>query len=360
MANYDMAALSLKMIAPTNELIVDNSNLPGAYVRIPQMKLSDVLTGGTEQIHPAFIVNGEAVPEIFIGKYQGSQNNNKIYSLPCADPVANINSDNFVARCKSKGAGHHCITYAEWGLLANWCRKNGKQPLGNNNYGKDISETNYIALPTSKDGNNTARVATGTGPITWSHNGSIDGIWDLTGNVWEWISGIRLVKGELQVIPDNNAALADTNESATSTQWKAIKAAATSWNDLYIAPNGSGTTSGSVKLDWVSNHWQWATSITSSSTSVRNADFALTTSSGLSNSANLFLQAIALLPEIDADDSTYANDRLFANNGNNDMLCLCGGAWNNGIFAGIFSRGLNNTRSLVRTDCGGRPAFVKL
>lgn len=352
--------LALDFISPKNKIIIDNDNLPGAYVRIPKMTLANVLTNGTAQIHPAFIINGEAVPEIFIGKYQGSQNNNKIYSLPAVDPTVSINLDNFVARCKAKGAGHHCITYAEWGLLANWCRKNGKQPKGNNDYGKDVSETNYIALPSSKDGNNTGRVATGTGPITWSHNGGIDGIWDLNGNVSEWISGIRLVKGELQVVPDNNAALADTNESATSTQWKAIKAAATSWSDLYITPNGSGTTSGSVKLDWVSNHWQWAATITSLSASNRDADFALTTSSGLSDSAKLFLQSIAVLPETGADASTYNGDHFWANNGNAECVCHRGAPWVNGVRAGVFALNFAIARSYVNGFVGGRPAFVKL
>ena len=36
---------------------------------------------------------------------------------------------------------------------------------------------------------------------------------------------------------------------AASAQWKAVKAAATSWEDLFITPNGQGTTAGSIKLE---------------------------------------------------------------------------------------------------------------
>ena len=57
----------------------------------------------------------------------------------------------------------------------------------------------------------------------------------MNGNIWEWVSGMRLVKGELQVIPYNNAADPECDTSAASTQWRAINAAATNYNDLFIA-----------------------------------------------------------------------------------------------------------------------------
>lgn len=76
--------------------------------------------------------------------------------------------------------------------IALWCHKAGKEPYGNNNYGKDTRESLYRAIPTSKDNDKTGRVATGTGPVTWSHDGTLEGIWDLNGNVWEWCAGLRL------------------------------------------------------------------------------------------------------------------------------------------------------------------------
>ena len=80
------------------------------------------------------------------------------------------------------------MTAHEWAAIALWCHKNGCEPKGNNNYGKDASESGYIAIPTYKDsGGKTCRVATGTGPVTWSHNGKMDGIFDMNGNVWEWV-----------------------------------------------------------------------------------------------------------------------------------------------------------------------------
>jgi len=66
----------------------------------------------------------------------------------------------------------------------------------------------------------------GSGFVTWSHDGTLEGVWDLNGNVWEWCAGLRLVHGELQVIPYNNAADPTCDLSPTFAAWKAIKAAA--------------------------------------------------------------------------------------------------------------------------------------
>lgn len=100
--------------------------------------------------------------------------------------------------------------------------KNGFLPYGNNNYGKDSRESNYKAIPSylsssdESSGYYADRVATGTGPVTWSHNGALDGIYDLNGNVWEWSDGMRLVYGELQILENNNAADSSNSKLASS------------------------------------------------------------------------------------------------------------------------------------------------
>ena len=91
-------------------------------------------------------------------------------SLPGEDPAVNIDFDTSRARCEAKGHGWHLSTNAEWAAIALWCKKNGFMPYGNNNYGKDTRESNYKAIPTSTDSGRTGRVATGTGPLTWSHD----------------------------------------------------------------------------------------------------------------------------------------------------------------------------------------------
>ena len=259
----------------------------------------------------------------------------------------------------AKGNGFHCITYMEWAFLALLAKKNGTMPKGNNNYGKDSSETAIVAIPTFIDtgaGNKTGRVATGTGPVTWSDTGAMDGVWDLNGNVWEWIRGVRLVCGELQAIPYNNAADASVNTGASSNEWRALNASATSYNDLFVVPDGKGTTAGTVKLDWVSGHWQWGTSIADASDTSRYASFAKTTASGLSATAKLYLQAMAFLPEDGASDADYGNDVFWANNAAAERCAYRGGNWYNGANGGVFALNLNDPRSNRWTHLGGRLA----
>ena len=53
--------------------------------------------------------------------------------------------------------------------------------------------------------------------VTWSHDGTPAGIWDLNGNVSEWVGGIRTVYGELQVLVNNNAADPAHSQAASSS-----------------------------------------------------------------------------------------------------------------------------------------------
>jgi hypothetical protein len=357
MANYSMESLALTSICPTNRLIADDTGTPGAYVTLAPQTLDKLLTNGDGSIvHPAFMVDGSQ-RDLYIGKFLGTRHNNRIYSLPGEDPVNSITLDNIETYCKNKGTGHHCTTFAEYAFLALWCKANKCQPYGNNNYGKDSRETTYVAIPTYADSNGrTCRTATGTGPLTWSHDGTLSGIWDLNGNTWEWAPGVRLVYGELQVIPYNNAASPNVSTAASSSAWKAINAAATSYADLFMTPNGSGTTSGSVKLDYVSSHWQWAITITDSSDSSRSAQFQNTTATAeLSDFCKMYMRAMTLLPE--DNDTDYESDGFFANNGAAERCAYRGGNWYDGALGGVFCLHFSNPRSNSSTSYGGRPAY---
>lgn len=359
MANFDLTNLAVKMSCPTNEVIIDDKGMPSVYVRRTAQTLKALLKKGNDTIHPAFLVENDQKNSICIGKFQGISHNSRFYSLPAEDPASNITLDTVETYCKNKGVGHHCITAAEWGFLALLAKANKTIPLGNNNNGKDHSETMYQAIPTTRYGNQAiCHVATGTGPVTWSDTHTIDGIWDLNGNVWEWVSGLRLVYGELQVIPYNNAASKNCDTSASSPLWKAVNTKATGYTDLYLDPTGNGTTANSVRLDYVSSHWQWQnTAIQSSADETRSASFNATTSVGLSDFCNMYLRAMALLP--DEEDQDYGGDYFWANNAAAERCARRGGDWGSGARGGVFSLGLDPPRSNSHSAVGGRPAFYE-
>lgn len=359
MGRFDLSALALKAVCPTNDILYDDKGLPSVMVRIPKFKISDVITGGADSTHPAFIVNGVEVDEIYISKYLNVVNNGRAYSLPCEDPKASINFDQAVSYCTAKGEGWHLMTLAEWAAIALWCKKNGFLPKGNNNYGKDVGESNRKAIPltygTGADAGKVYHVATGSGPLTWSHDGTLGGIWDLNGNATEWTGGVRTVYGELQVLANNNAADLDNSQGTSSAQWKAIDAT----TGEIITPNGSGTTANSIKLDYISSKWTFSTVITSAADSSRGCTFVnVTCDSTISATAKAVLQALALMPDGTAFD--YEGDTFYANNGVAERAFSSGGSCNSDAGAGVFYRSGRNAGTSIGVTVGFRAAFVKL
>ncbi len=357
-SNFDLSNLALKAAFPTNVIMVDDKGLPSVMVYVPKFNISDVIAGGSATTHPAFIVNGVEKPGIYISKYQNVVGSNgRAYSLPGEDPKASVTFDQAKAACELKGAGWHLMTNAEWALIALWCRKNSLMPKGNNNYGKDTTETEYLAIPTYMDGVNRARVATGSGPKTWSHNGDYNGIWDLNGNVYEWVGGYRTVAGEIQVIENNNAAVTGTDQSSMSTLWRAIledgslanpgTADTLKWD--YTADPGTATGNKAFRLNNTLEFQQ-----TVEAPNGGQSFSGLTAADGVT--APDILKVLGIYP---ADSGDHGGDYFYMRNLAGDERLLCrGGYWIGGASAGVFYGSGNYPRSYSSTTLGFRSAFV--
>lgn len=272
--------------------------------------------------------------------------NDRAYSLPFKDPKTGVNFDQSVNYCRNKGTGWGLMPYSLWSAIALWCRKNGTMPRGNNNYGSDHGYPHEKGTPTYYDSNKIGRVATGSGPDTWSHNWMPDGIFDLNGNVWEWCAGMRLVDGEIQIIPYANSMILTTSMAAGSTEWKAIAA-----DGSLVAPGTAGT----LKWDVVSGKIQLTKgTITPKDTGNWLPYNNMTLGEGLTAAPEL---AKALLLYPDEPNGDYGGDYHGVNT-SGERLPGCGGSWNNTSDAGVFSVSLNIPRTSANGYIGFRSAFV--
>lgn len=327
--------MSLSLPA-NNELIVDDQGDPSVMVKIPKLTYADVGIGTSTKALPAFIVNGKEIPYIYVSKYQNIVKNDRAYSLPYQVPAVNMTIDQARAYCENKGEGWHLMTNAEWAAIALWCKKHDCMPYGNNNYDYgDYYNTNDKGAPAptydENYGEDIPYTFTGSGPKNWYHNNDFSGIADLNGNVCEWVGGLRLNAGEIQVIPDNDAARA-VDQSADSALWKAISQAG-----AMVAPGTANT----LKFN--------------SSTGIKtNGTFkGMSVASGVTIPD--YLKALALYPNDAAD--TYRGDYFYAGT-SGETVPFRGGLYYGNGDAGVFYYYLSSVRTLCHYSMGFRSAYV--
>ena len=139
------------------------------------------------------------------------------YSLPFMPPAVNVNHDEAIRLCEAKApAGTLSLTTSgrrwppELGERHRADRKHQQrqkpQPPG--------ADGHYIQRQLRK---NAGRLR----PIEWNHDRTAEGVADMVGNVWEHVGGVRFLNGQVQIIPDNEAA-AGADQSPDSKEWTAI------------------------------------------------------------------------------------------------------------------------------------------
>lgn len=308
---------------------------------LPRFLLEDVAPGGElgSGTHPAFLVNGVAKSELFIGAYLASMSDGEALALPGMPPQVSYTFDQARAACVANGAGWHLMTNWEWAAVALWCMANGFQPRGNTDWGRHHTsrfETGRRVdggVPGGATGN--GATLTGSGPAAWSHDGTPAGIADLVGNVWEWNDGMRLQDGRVYMPNDNNYTLAEA-----------------SWPAQNLWFSGSSTTAnGTVNL------------ITTSAVT-RNGTVGDDNNSGLSDYRNPWSstpitgtaplatkQALIAPAGISPLGAVYA--RTYG-----VRFPLRGASWYDAGTAGLATLNLSSSRGLVHSSVGFRPAFA--
>lgn len=353
MTNFDDLKLAVQAISGgRNTVLLDDMGMPSIMVPFPKLTYADIMTGGTQDPLPAFLVDGHEIPVIYESKYQNIVVNDRAYSLPFEDPRVYITFDQALQMCRNKGDGWHLHSNALWAAIQSWCYRNKTVPHGNGNYGKDYSNPHEHGVTTYIDGNHGGgRTATGSGPVTWYHNYDSSGIADLCGNIWEWVAGLRMVNGEIQIIPYGNSMKADCNMSATSTEWKAIMP-----NGTLVAPGTAGT----LKYDG-----ETATGAPRINTAV---EFKPGTDDGyywrqfgtLAAKAGVdippMMKALGLAP---IPDYEYGNGGFWIRPQAAERLPIRGASWYHTSGAGVAALYLSNPRSSSYLDVGFRAAFYE-
>ena len=326
---------------------------PSLYVVFPAERspIADARIAAA-QLHQAFLLGDDVVSwESCIGKYQGNFRNSNskdlVLSLCGLDCKTNINLDTAVAACRNNGTTHHLTTNAEYAYLALKCKAQGFQPQGNNSYGKD-EQGNYgdiVYQYTSGSTKYFGRVAQGSGPLTWFHDGSPLGVWGLNGNVYEWSPGYRLMDGKIQVLPYNTAALAETDMGAASAAWKGILTDGT-----LVAPGTKGelmfgdqNAVGDNVINIAGGTWNGTNYFGRPFTSIEYAGFPA------------ILKELAIIPH-DAGD--YGGDYQYFNF-SGESCPFRGGSWNVGSGYGVWCAYFDGTRASAGNNIGLRPAFLR-
>lgn len=284
-----------------NVVKYDASGNPSIFVRFPKMKSSELDASLPNHTHPAFIINGVEQSEILLGKYKACElaADGTLYSLPNMPPRVSLGADPFLTRLRAFGGGVSGKTVADSGFLLLLAAKHGWVPKGNNDWGCDyrdgtafslgatvaadairtfrgwsykclIAHTTSAELLPVNTPTHWERIAhiggtpaspaqyvadsryqgyntlTGSGPTSWFLDGKVSSLADIVGNCSEQDYGYRIVGGEIQILPDNNAAHPDADLGASSAAWKAILPNLSDDGCTLVAPGTAGT----LKWTW--------------------------------------------------------------------------------------------------------------
>lgn len=303
-----------------NEVIFDSRGIPDIMVSFTPDELG----------LPAEL-KGRKVEAYLIAKYPATMIDGVPHSLPYQKPTVNVTHDEAIRLCEAKGHGWHLLTNDEWAALAHQSRKNGTLPRGNTASGKSHSHPEETGT-TYEDGY--GKTLTGSGPVTWNHDHTAEGVADMCGNVWEHVGGIRFVDGKVQVIPNNGAA-AGADQSKDSPEWVNIYTA--DGDPVYFNVKDDAITLQPYEPE--DKAWDGVPFTELEAGEVDDLDELI---------------KLGLYP---ADG--YEGTDYFWLDTNDERCVYRGGGWYNGAYAGVFSLNGYYSRAYSPTGIGFRPAFVR-
>lgn len=335
-----------------NTVAYDAQGNPNVMVWIPKFNSEDInaaiiarhgvdLQLGTG-VFPAFIKNGVQIRGFWYAKYIASNGAGGGCSVVAGvQPKTYVNYDTAKSLCTNKGAGWHLSANIEWLAVAYLGLAFGEQPRGDTNYGraydaKHEAATRASATHAPGDTGHSAPSYTGTGPATWSHDGTQFGVFDMVGNVWEWQDQLKLIEGQIFAPLDNNP---DLTESA----WPS--------HECYF--DSSGATGGSVILNsMITNRTGDLGDDGSGNGS--NSNTWRTMTKDPSYVESLLMRQMGIEPPPGA----LLNGSLYSRNFGERMPSR-GGYWSLTSNAGLGALNFHYSRTPASSHIGFRPAFFE-
>lgn len=303
-----------------NVVLFDNAGLPSVMVKFTPE--------AGKPLDPVFMVCGRRAKAIYISKYE----NTLVKGVPCSIPYAKaancIDFNAASALCRSKGPGWHMMTNAEWEYLHNESIEGGTLPHGNTDRG-----SYYFDKSESGERYDYGHTLTGSGPVTWTHTHTPDGVCDLCGDNWEMVAGLRLVKGAIEYIKDNDAAVADL--SPDSGAWQTAKTAA--GETIYLdATNGGVTvTTEAPEEDWNGCRF-------------KEMEIAL-------DEVPEILRQLGIVPQNVEEETAY----IYADSGEEEAVPFRGSGFGSPSSGGLGALYLYCARSIVYGSVSFRSAYVE-
>lgn len=303
-----------------NVVLFDNAGLPSVMVKFTPE--------AGKPLDPVFMVCGRRAKAIYISKYE----NTLVKGVPCSIPFAQaancIDFNAASALCRGKGDGWHLMTNAEWEYLHNESIDGGTLPHGNTARGRYFFDERE-----SGEKYDYGHTLTGSGPVTWTHTHTPDGVCDLCGDNWEMTAGLRLRKGAIEYIKDNDAAVVDL--SPDSEAWQTAKTAA--GETIYLDATHGGVT---VTTEDPEDGWDGC----------RFTDLEI----NLEEMPEI-LKQLGIVPQNVEEEMAY----IFADSGEDETMPFRGSGFYLTSNGGLGALALGSPRSDVHYSVGFRSAYVE-
>lgn len=155
-------------------IVMDSAGLPN-YMTMFYMEPG---TYEPEDVPELFKIRNKIVPAVLVSQFTNTMIKRVPASLPYQQPKHTISYDEAAAACGRKGKGWHLMTNTEFVYLLHEAEELGHTIGGNTNYGSNSKNEQESGVRYDSAG----RTLTGCDPITWSHDGTADGVFGLCGN----------------------------------------------------------------------------------------------------------------------------------------------------------------------------------